>query len=95
MDYQPGNLPGEESAMGTYHSRGLARVTGGLGLAVLLAGVLAAVLGSGTTASVGAIVAVLGALAAGVAALNEVVARRHPAPETGPDAHAGPREAGW
>ncbi len=95
MDYEPGNLSGEQSAMGTYHSRGLVRGTGLVGLLVLVGGVLAAVLGSDTTASMGAIVAVLGGLAAGLAALNELIARRHPAPETAPDAHAGPREAGW
>ncbi len=95
MDYEPGNLPGEEPEMGTYHSRGLVRATTAGGAVVLVAGLLLALLTTGTAASLGAIVAVLGALAVVPGVLTLVQARRHPAPETGPDAYAGPREAGW
>jgi hypothetical protein len=95
MDYQPGHLPGETSEMGTYHSRGLVRATTVGGVVVLAAGLLLALLATGTTASLGAIVAALGGLAVVPGVLTLVQARRHPAPETGPGAHAGPREAGW
>ncbi len=38
MDHLPGDLPGEEAAMGTCPSRGLVRATGLIGVAVVVAG---------------------------------------------------------